>query len=208
MTNQSSQKHCIGKCTKVKSKVKKCNCCVRKCNHLEVRKKVMERSHALSVTGWALRQCGGVYHCPLPSKSQTSQSCNDRAMHWPNILKKLSIFLVRVAVYINKVRPPKYVSWKLEIVVLLFSGYSKCLLIPTQLWIQSQMICIRVTLLYKWSNVLGSFSILATACNLLQTQSPVEDPQRHTRLVEDWDGLETFSVGMRSMPHAPPPYTP
>lgn len=58
------------------------------------------------------------------------------------------------------------------------------------------------------SNVLGSFSILATACNLLQTQSVVEDPQRHTRLVEDWDGLETFSVGMRNMPHAPPPYTP
>lgn len=61
---------------------------------------------------------------------------------------------------------------------------------------------------YKMFNVLGSFSILATACNLLQTQSIVEDPQRHTRLVEDWDGLETFSVGMRNMPHAPPPYTP
>lgn len=61
---------------------------------------------------------------------------------------------------------------------------------------------------FKMSNVLGSFSILATACNLLQTQSIVEDPQRHTRLVEDWDGLETFSVGMRNMPHAPPPYTP
>uniref|UniRef100_A0A1B6GPG2 Transmembrane protein 127 transmembrane region domain-containing protein n=1 Tax=Cuerna arida TaxID=1464854 RepID=A0A1B6GPG2_9HEMI len=54
----------------------------------------------------------------------------------------------------------------------------------------------------------GSFSILATACNLLQSPVVVEDLQRHARLVEDWDGPETFSVGMRNMPHPPPPYTP
>ncbi|XP_054259096.1 uncharacterized protein LOC128983714 [Macrosteles quadrilineatus] len=55
----------------------------------------------------------------------------------------------------------------------------------------------------------GSFSILATACNLLQLQSTeVEEGPRHSRLVEDWDGLETFSVGMNNLPLPPPPYTP
>lgn len=54
----------------------------------------------------------------------------------------------------------------------------------------------------------GAVSVLATACNLLQPQSSIqEDNQRH-RLVEDWDGLETFSVGMRNIPLPPPPYTP
>jgi len=54
----------------------------------------------------------------------------------------------------------------------------------------------------------GSFSILATACNLLQPQSGGgEDGPRHSRLVEDWEGLETFSV-MQNRPLPPPPYTP
>lgn len=53
----------------------------------------------------------------------------------------------------------------------------------------------------------GAVSVLATACNLLQSSSPPEEIQRH-RLIEDLDGMESFSVGMRSMPEPPPPYTP
>lgn len=54
----------------------------------------------------------------------------------------------------------------------------------------------------------GAVSLLATACNLLQDPAVqvIETPPRE-RLVEDYDGLETFSVGMRNLP-PPPPYTP
>ncbi|BES99438.1 transmembrane protein 127 [Nesidiocoris tenuis] len=54
----------------------------------------------------------------------------------------------------------------------------------------------------------GAISLLATACNLLQDPPPVvEGGPLRQRLVDDFEGLETFSVGMRSMP-PPPPYTP
>lgn len=67
--------------------------------------------------------------------------------------------------------------------------------------------CIKFRLFSFLCFFLGAVSILATACNLLQSTSPPEEVQRH-RLVEDYDGIETFSVGMRSMPEPPPPYTP
>ncbi|KAF6200132.1 hypothetical protein GE061_006433 [Apolygus lucorum] len=54
----------------------------------------------------------------------------------------------------------------------------------------------------------GAASLLATACNLLQDPPPpIECGPHRQRLVDDFEGLETFSVGMRSMP-PPPPYTP
>lgn len=60
---------------------------------------------------------------------------------------------------------------------------------------------------YYTITIAGAVSILATACNLLQSSSPPEEIQRH-RLIEDYDGVETFSVGMRHIPEPPPPYTP
>ena len=68
-------------------------------------------------------------------------------------------------------------------------------------------------------------AIFATASNLLQSQNLSDDPHRR-HLVEDWDGVESFSVDtvheehpersgggrvredtpMESLP--PPPYTP
>lgn len=53
----------------------------------------------------------------------------------------------------------------------------------------------------------GAVSLLATACNLLQDPPPpIECGPQRQRLVDDFEGLETFSVGMRNIP--PPPYTP
>ncbi|XP_014294195.1 transmembrane protein 127 [Halyomorpha halys] len=54
----------------------------------------------------------------------------------------------------------------------------------------------------------GAVSLLATACNLLQDPAvQVIETSPRERLVEEYDGLETFSVGMRNLP-PPPPYTP
>ncbi|KAJ9594352.1 hypothetical protein L9F63_014228 [Diploptera punctata] len=62
----------------------------------------------------------------------------------------------------------------------------------------------------------GAVAVCATACNLLQHHSPSEDIQRR-HLMDDWDGIETFSVvggslrgldtPLESMP-PPPPYSP
>ncbi|KAI5741164.1 transmembrane protein 127-like [Diaphorina citri] len=65
---------------------------------------------------------------------------------------------------------------------------------------------------YYLITIAGAFAIVTTACNLLQPQSSMET-DLHQRLVEHWDGLETFSVNMNSMPnvHCPttssPPHT-
>ncbi|KAL1461017.1 hypothetical protein WDU94_012950 [Cyamophila willieti] len=58
---------------------------------------------------------------------------------------------------------------------------------------------------YYLITIAGAFAIVTTACNLLQPQSCIES-DLHQRLVEHWDGLETFSVNMNSMPnvHSPP----
>lgn len=54
----------------------------------------------------------------------------------------------------------------------------------------------------------GAVSLLATACNLLQDPAvEASDQQAQERLMEETDGAETFSVGMRNLP-PPPPYTP
>ncbi|XP_014241090.1 transmembrane protein 127-like [Cimex lectularius] len=55
--------------------------------------------------------------------------------------------------------------------------------------------------------VAGAISLLATACNLLQDPPPPPEGPSRQRLVDDFEGLETFSVGMRNLP-PPPPYTP
>ncbi|KAL1122740.1 hypothetical protein AAG570_003067 [Ranatra chinensis] len=60
--------------------------------------------------------------------------------------------------------------------------------------------------------VAGVVSLLATACNLLQDPAPGTDSSswsasQRRRLIEDFDGSETFSVGMLNLP-PPPPYTP
>lgn len=73
---------------------------------------------------------------------------------------------------------------------------------------------------YYFITIAGAFAIVTTACNLLQPQSSIES-DLHQRLVEHWDGLETFSVNMNSMPNVtcssppsvqntqpPPPYSP
>ncbi|PSN50160.1 hypothetical protein C0J52_11969 [Blattella germanica] len=62
----------------------------------------------------------------------------------------------------------------------------------------------------------NSIPSIFTACNLLQHHSPSEDVQRR-RLMDDWDGIETFSVmggslrgldtPLESIP-PPPPYSP
>ncbi|GLG95588.1 RING-box protein 1A [Gryllus bimaculatus] len=59
----------------------------------------------------------------------------------------------------------------------------------------------------------GAVAVFATACNLFQNPTMSEDVQRR-RLIDDWDGLETFYVGehgrdtpLESIP-PPPPYTP
>ncbi|PNF23554.1 hypothetical protein B7P43_G05608, partial [Cryptotermes secundus] len=62
----------------------------------------------------------------------------------------------------------------------------------------------------------GAVAVCATACNLLQYHSPIEEIQRRP-LIDDWDGIETFSV-MGSGPRGadtplesitpPPPYSP
>jgi hypothetical protein len=67
-----------------------------------------------------------------------------------------------------------------------------------------------------WIAYSGAVAVCATACNLLQHHSPIEDIQRR-RLVDDWDGIETFSVvggSLRDVDtplesiHPPPPYSP
>ncbi|XP_063221324.1 transmembrane protein 127-like [Bacillus rossius redtenbacheri] len=59
----------------------------------------------------------------------------------------------------------------------------------------------------------GVVAVIATACNLFQQHGPVDEVPRR-RLVDDWDGIESFVVSgpqlldtpLESMP--PPPYTP
>ncbi|XP_065336741.1 transmembrane protein 127-like [Cloeon dipterum] len=61
----------------------------------------------------------------------------------------------------------------------------------------------------------GACALAATASNLLSLQPPVSQSDGQTeRLVDDWDGLETFSINadfgdtpLNAMP-SPPPYTP
>ncbi|KDR18783.1 transmembrane protein 127-like [Zootermopsis nevadensis] len=62
----------------------------------------------------------------------------------------------------------------------------------------------------------GAVAVCATASNLLQNHSPIEDIHRR-RLMDDWDGVETFSVmggSLRSLDTPlesippPPPYSP
>ncbi|XP_067003438.1 transmembrane protein 127 [Anabrus simplex] len=60
----------------------------------------------------------------------------------------------------------------------------------------------------------GVVAVFATACNLFQQQSTSTEDNQRRRLIDDWDGVETFSVGIQgsdtpleSIP-PPPPYTP
>lgn len=60
----------------------------------------------------------------------------------------------------------------------------------------------------------GVVAVFATACNLFQQYGPPGEETQRRRLIDDWDGLETFSVGsegldtpLESIP-PPPPYTP
>lgn len=62
----------------------------------------------------------------------------------------------------------------------------------------------------------GAVAVCATACNLLHQHTPIEEIQRR-HLMDDWDGIETFSVvggGLRGVDtplesiHPPPPYSP
>ena len=67
-----------------------------------------------------------------------------------------------------------------------------------------------------WIVYSGAVAVCATACNLLHQHTPIEEIQRR-HLMDDWDGIETFSVvggGLRgvdtpleSIP-PPPPYSP
>lgn len=59
----------------------------------------------------------------------------------------------------------------------------------------------------------GAVAVFAAASNLLQYHPPTDDIDRR-RIIEDWDGLETFAVGgwgrgtpLESIP-PPPPYSP
>lgn len=61
--------------------------------------------------------------------------------------------------------------------------------------------------------IIGAVAVFAAASNLLQYHPPTDDIDRR-RIIEDWDGLETFAVGgwgrgtpLESIP-PPPPYSP